>query len=76
MENGDHISRREVGLIVDTVRQEAKTLEQRLTVRMVVAVVGANAVATFLSPSVTATLAAVGVAGWAVKKGLLLVFLR
>ena len=76
MDNGEHISRRELGLIIDTVRAEAKTLEQRLTVRMVVAIVGANAAATILSPSVTATLAAVGVGGWIVKKGLVIFFLR
>lgn len=67
-EPDDHvITRRELGLVLDKIAEQFKTLESRLTVKILIAAVAGSALGKTLSPSVAAGVAAVGVIGWGVK---------
>lgn len=58
------VTRREIALITEAVNERMKVMEQRLTVRMLVTVLGANALAAFAgSPAVAAVLAGITVVG-------------
>lgn len=70
-----HVTRREMGMILDTLHQELKTLESRLTVKLLLVVVAGSAVGKAISPTVAAVVTAVGVTGWFLK-ALILGFLH
>lgn len=67
-DNGDHITRREVNLIISAVDERHQALKRELTLRMVVTVVAANAFVTFASPTVAAVIAGLGIGSVAVAK--------
>ena len=62
-----HITRRELGLVLTALREELKSLESRLTVKLLLVVVAGSAVGKAISPTVAALAAAIGAAGWFLK---------
>lgn len=71
-----HITRRELGLVIDKIGEQLKALESRLTVKILLAAVAGSALGKAISPTVAAAVAAAGALGWGVKVVVVTLFHR
>lgn len=63
----DPVTQRQVNDLKELLQAQFRALENRLTLKIVVAMVAASAVGKAIGPSTVETLAALGVAGWLAK---------
>lgn len=64
-DDGDrHVTARELGLVIDTIREASKALESRLTVKILLATLVGTSIGKVIGPAAATAAAAVGVAGW------------
>lgn len=67
MSEEDPVTQRQVGDLATLFEEKLRSLENRLTLKIVAATVAASALGKAIGPSTVAALAALGVAGWMVK---------